>query len=219
MRLALSLLWILAVSLSLAAQTPAPPEVLRNSRGEELRNPRVLKFDGYKFDVEHAEGITTIPWDKMPASWRAKFNRLEAIETHGRGLDAERERLKSRLEYRQAGPDIEVLVAGKVGALDAEQKFWVVTPQRAYVAYRNGVSLSQGDRDQLPPVVPLKGYAVLVLADEVPPDWQRGAFVVFKAAVYKATPSARPPATLQLFVTGIKPWDNPLIVISQLPAP
>ena len=211
--------WILAASLSLAAQTPSPPDLLRNSRGEVLKTPRVLKFDGYKFDVEHAEGITTIPWEKMPASWRAKFNRAEAIEAHGRALDSERSRLQSQLTHRRAEPQPEVLVAGTIRGSPADPKFWIVAPQRASVAYRNGTPLSKGEKDQLPLAVPSKGHAVFVPAEEVPSAWQRGAFVVFKATVYETSFSRRTPGGIEVFVTAIKPWDHPLIVISPVPTP
>lgn len=57
----------------LIAQEPEPPLALSNAAGEPLRNARIVRFDGLKFEVEHDGGVASIPWGRMPEEIRRRF--------------------------------------------------------------------------------------------------------------------------------------------------
>lgn len=75
------LLWLAGGALGLgglAGQDAEPPRgesapVIRDYRNRPLKNPRVVRFDGLQFDVEHDGGVAKVPWQRMPEDVRARF--------------------------------------------------------------------------------------------------------------------------------------------------
>ncbi len=83
------------------ATDPAPaPPVVMNSAGEKLTNPRVLSFDGEKFQVEHDGGVAAVAYESMPEALRqgyqldpAKAERARQIREISRQAAAQQEPL------------------------------------------------------------------------------------------------------------------------------
>lgn len=65
--------------LNAPAQEPTPEkpqpiaERVTNADGEVLANPRLRRFDGLRFEIEHDLGISTIDWQRMPEAVRQRF--------------------------------------------------------------------------------------------------------------------------------------------------
>jgi hypothetical protein len=69
---------LFSLLLSIAAASQAQqlgidnPE-LKLPSGRVLAHTRVLHFDGEIFQIQNANGVSSIPWTSMPADWQAKF--------------------------------------------------------------------------------------------------------------------------------------------------
>ena len=88
------------------AGEPLPP--LRNRFGETLRRPRILAFDGETFQVEHADGVASLPWDAMPEAWRRGFRRDPARATAARRVQEQRRQaMEERRDADQASRERE----------------------------------------------------------------------------------------------------------------
>ncbi|MBS0660106.1 MAG: hypothetical protein JSR82_17845 [Verrucomicrobia bacterium] len=110
MRLSFALVGVVALlPLGAAAQDaepshpgPAGLASIVDATGQPLREARILRFDGVKFEVEHAEGLSTIPWQRMPDEirWRYPFDarRAELLEQQA----AERRAVAAAEAARQA---------------------------------------------------------------------------------------------------------------------
>lgn len=85
LHLLLGLVWMPSVATAQKLEAPVPVAgVVLNVDGEVLVRPRILSFDGMKFDVEHDLGIASIIWQRMPEEIRQRFpfdpTRAQALE-------------------------------------------------------------------------------------------------------------------------------------------
>lgn len=69
---------------------PSPtPLAIADSTGQPLRNARIVLFDGVKFEIEHDDGLITIPWQRMPDElrWRYPFDARRAAQLEAQAAE------------------------------------------------------------------------------------------------------------------------------------
>ncbi len=80
-----------------------------NRFGEPLRHPRIVRFDGETFQVEHDGGIAAMPWAKMPPAFRLGYRHQPEVaaetrrlaEARRRAVEAETARASKELSLRK----------------------------------------------------------------------------------------------------------------------